>query len=319
MGEDRVGQGMLSVAVVGAGALGGLFGVLLAEAGLRITVLSRRAEVVDMIRREGIAVRDESTAGASPFTGRVEAQLAGAADGPFDAVVLLNKSFDTEWAMGIADGVVAADGVIVSMQNGLRTVPLVEAHPRGVVGTTYQGAAYEPDGTVVWSSPGPTLVAPRPRLEAATRRLVDATAGSRLPLTIAPDRDVMVWSKLVAAISNSVSGALLVSVAEALQSDAVWDVLDRARAEAFDVAGALGVRLDRADMEARFAARPKQASRGTLGSTYQSLVSGRVTEVGDISGAIVEAARSVGVATPCNELLDLLVKAREELADLRGA
>lgn len=305
-----------SVAVVGAGALGGLFAVLLDLAGLPTTVLSRRRDVVARIERDGIHVRDETTDDTSTLLGRPAAARADEADGSFGIVLLLNKSFDTEWALELAARVVADDGLVVSMQNGLRTVPLVEAFDRGVVGTTYQGAAYEPDGTVVWSSAGPTLVAPRPHLGAASDAFVAAVRDSRLPFDVVPDRDVMVWTKLIAAISNSVSGALLVSVADALRSDRVWDAMDRARAEALDVAEKLGVGLDRAELEARFGARPKTASRGTLGSTYQSLASGRVTEVADISGAIVRAAAAVGLPAPYNEMLDLLVAAREELAGL---
>jgi 2-dehydropantoate 2-reductase len=126
----------------------------------------------------------------------------------------------------------------------------------------------------------------------------------------------MLWEKLVAAISNSLSGALLIPVSELLGSKAAHDVLDAARAEAVAVAKALGVALDGDGLLDRLRRAGSGSVGGTVGSTYQSLMSGRRPEVDDISGAIVELAARVGVPTPVNDLLARLVEARLEVGGI---
>lgn len=306
------------VGIVGAGALARLFAALLVAGGQRATLLTRRTAAVEQIRSEGVLVRDESVNGGGAFRAHPNVVPAHEGVGPFDVVLLLNKSYDAEWAAGLGSRVVADGGVVISLQNGLRTAPIVEAAERGVTGTTYQGAGFDANGTVVWSISGPTYAAPRESLRADTERLVTRITSPRCPFAVVPDRDVMVWTKLVSAISNSVSGALFMPVTQVLQSDHVWEILEEARREAFEVATRLGVGLDRVAMEQTMASRPKSASRGTTGSTFQSLASGRLTEVADISGAIAELAQKLGQRAPYNEVLHLLVAAREEMASGGG-
>jgi 2-dehydropantoate 2-reductase len=134
-----------------------------------------------------------------------------------------------------------------------------------------------------------------------------------LPISIVSDRDAMIWEKLVGAITNCVSGALLQPVSAVVQSESAWEIMERAREEIFAVASAIGVAVDREGLEHALAPRPR-TRRGTPGSTFQSLSTGRPTEIDDISGAVVEVAARVGLSVPYNEVLALLVRAREELA-----
>ena len=299
-------QHRLRVAVVGAGALGTLFGAL-----LDATIISRRGEVVEHIDAHGVLVRDFTGADCVERRFAPSAVTDRTAAGPFDVVLLLNKSFDTPWAVELGMSLVATDGIVVTLQNGLRSAEVVEAvGNRGVAGTTYQGVTYLSPGVVEWTIPGPTLLAPRPHLAEAAHRFVTMASSPALPLAIAPDREAMLWSKLIAAASNSICGALALPVSAVLRTDAAWELLAQARAEGFDVAAALGVKLDRAALEPSLAVRQPKVMERATGSTYQSLASGRDDEVDEIATTICELGRQTGVATPVNDTLRLLLRIR---------
>ncbi|WP_432843237.1 ketopantoate reductase family protein [Dactylosporangium sp. CA-092794] len=301
------------VAVVGAGALGQLVGALLAHAGqVAATIVSRRPEAVAAIRARGVEVRrlvtDEPPLHARPAIVAADEAPAGA----FDVVLLLNKSYDTGWAIGLARSIAAPRGAIVALQNGLTSAERVErADPRGVAGVIYTGAAYVGAGIVDHTVHGPLVAAPPPGRAGHVTRLLEALRCPGLPVRIDADRDAMLWEKAVGAMSNAVCGALFLPVREITRSAAAWEVMERARAEVLAVAEACGVRLDRAVLAARFDGRPP--ARHNLGSTFQSLRSGRDTEIGELVGEVEARAAERGVPTPVLATLRLLVRAREEL------
>ncbi|GGM20725.1 ketopantoate reductase family protein [Dactylosporangium sucinum] len=304
----------LRVAVVGAGALGQLVGALLAHDGRAApTIVSRRPEAVEAIRYRGIEVRRLAT-GDPPLHARPA--VVAAADAPsaaFDVVLLLNKSYDTGWAIGLARTLAAADGVVVALQNGLSSAERVErADPRGVAGVIYQGAEYVGPGVVDHTVAGALVAAPPPARAARAAALLGRLDSPALPVRVVADRDAMLWEKAVGAVSNAVSGALFLPVRAITRSASAWEVLERARAEVLAVAAARGVRVDLEVLRSRFAGRP--VARDNPGSTYQSLRSGRGTEIGDFIGEIEACGAERGVPTPVLATLRLLVRAREELS-----
>ncbi|MBW3665215.1 MAG: 2-dehydropantoate 2-reductase [Actinobacteria bacterium] len=309
-----------TVAVVGAGALGCVYAALLERTGVHVTLVTRRSEVAERIASDGVTVEDHRSPGAETL--REYPEVSGPDDVPgagrFDAVLLLNKADDAPWATNLGLRLVADDGLVVSLQNGLRSAELVEsADPRGVAGTTYQGATHLAPGIVAWTGEGPTLLAPRPDAELAAERFASIADQPELPVRIVDDRDVMLWEKLALATANSVSGALMLPVHEMLQAASVRRLMALARAEVYEVAGALDVRLDTDRLESFFGRGAPTTTR-TAGSTYQSLVSGRPSEAADISGVIVERAHEARVDVPVNLTLDLLVRARAELLASSG-
>lgn len=307
----------LRVAIAGAGALGCLFAQLLDRPGFVVDVITRRPDLVDVLNEHGVTVHDErDPAQRVTTTTAVRARSAAHTDrAAYDVVVLLAKASDIEPATELGFALVAEDGIVVSMQNGLRSADVVEGRGRqGVAGATWQGAVAAGPGAVRWTSQGPTFVAPRPPVRAVVDAVAARIDDDRFPFASVADRDVMLWEKLVAAVSNSLSGALLLPVSDLLGSPKAHAILDAARAEAVAVAGAAGVAIDGGALLARLRAAGVGSVGATAGSTWQSLVSGRRPEVDDISGAIATLARQHGVATPVNDLLDQLVAARLQVA-----
>jgi 2-dehydropantoate 2-reductase len=291
-----------------------VFTALLHESGHQVCIVSRRPDIVKTINTDGVTVLHRRNDSDGVLRAPVPAFGPGEviATGPYDVVMLVNKSMDSEFAVDLGAQLSGDDGIVVALQNGLRSAEIVEGIPSGVAGVTYQGATYNHDATVSWTHVGRTLVAARPAIADRTARWVATLSTPSLPWEVASDRDAMLWEKLIAAISNSLSGALLQPVFALMRSESAQQILQRARSEAFDIAASLGVQLDRTRLETAFASGyPSGAD--TSGSTFQSLMSGRPTEVGDISGSIADAAAGMGLPAPYNTALALLVHAREQL------
>jgi 2-dehydropantoate 2-reductase len=304
------------VAVIGAGAVGQLVAALAAgTARADVTLISRRPEVVDEIRAEGLRILDARGATELRSEVRVAVPEEAATTGPYDLVLLLTKCYDVDWAITVGRRLAAADGAVVALQNGLASAAKLErADPRGVAGVIYQGARYVGPGVVERTARGPLQMAPNAAMRARVAELADQISSTDLPVQLCDNRDAMLWEKLVGAVSNSVSGALLLPVCDLSRSASAWQVMERARAEILDIATARGVGLDRSRIVAQFAPRP--VVQANLGSTYQSLVSGRQSEVPEISGEVEALGIEARVATPVNSALRLLVLAREELMTL---
>src|SRR5438045_3690189 len=104
------------VLVAGAGALGSVFGGFLAAAGHDVTLLGR-APHMDAIATDGLVI--EGLFGARRVASAAVATDATLLRPPFDAVLLTVKAYDTAPMLTAVAPLVARDGCVISLQNGL--------------------------------------------------------------------------------------------------------------------------------------------------------------------------------------------------------
>jgi 2-dehydropantoate 2-reductase len=321
--SGTVGEG--PILVIGAGAVGGVLGGLLARAGRRVAFLVHTEESARRIRAEGLEV--SGIRGA--FTVRAEASLwPDDLGGPFGVVLAAVKAYDLAPALRPALGLVASDGLVVSLQNGV-TVDDLEAivGPERAVGCVVGwGATLQPDGTAELTSEGSLVIGSRsPRVQARLeplRRTLDAA----FPTSISPDILADLYSKL---IINSCITSL-----GALSGRTLGWMLSRRRyrnvfvgiiREAVAVADALGVRVPayagKLDYYRFLRGRGLLAGlrrhllirlmgvkyRRLKSSSLQSLERGRPTEVDWFNGWIGRKGRARGVLTPLNDRLTAMI------------
>src|SRR5262245_19489648 len=109
----------MRVLVAGAGALGSVFGGFLRKAGLDVTLLGRAAHL-DTIAARGLRI--DGIWGDHHVDGFAIATDTAALSGRFDAILLPVKSYDTSTVAAAVAPFLAADGVAISLQNGLGNV-----------------------------------------------------------------------------------------------------------------------------------------------------------------------------------------------------
>lgn len=298
------------IAVIGCGAMGTLFGGLLASAGHQVWMVSRDRARAAALERLGIRI-----SGASRRQVRVRAtsdprRVRGAA-----LAFVFVKAHYTAAGGRRAARLLATDGIAVTLQNGLGNVEaLVSAlgADRVVGGTTAHGATLLAVGRVRHAGKGPTALAAPGGGSADVARVARVLSAAGIAAEVVDDLDALLWRKLivsaginpVAAITRLRNGDLI-SVAEAAA------LVRAAVAEAAAVAAARGLPV----APARAAASLREVCRATaknVNSMLQDVLHHRRTEIEAINGAIVAAAERVGTAAPVNEFLLRAVRAIED-------
>jgi len=105
----------LNVAVLGAGAMGCLFGGLLAEKGLKVTLIDVWKEHIDVINKNGLKM---DGFGGDRFI-KISATNDPKSISPVDVVIVMCKATALEQALINAKNIVGDKTVLMSFQNGI--------------------------------------------------------------------------------------------------------------------------------------------------------------------------------------------------------
>jgi 2-dehydropantoate 2-reductase len=308
-----------AVLVAGAGALGSVVGGLLARAGWPVTLLGRAAHL-DAIAREGLVL--EGLFGDHRVRGLTCATDPRALGGPYAAVLLTVKAYDTAAAAAAVAPLMAPDGVLISLQNGLGNLEAAAAvvGPGRVLGArVIFGAEVVAPGRVrVTVYADPVLVGP---LDAADRGLAEAAARwaghfAAAGIPAEPTRVLVaeLWAKVLYNAALNPLGALLgVPYGWLAQDPDARAIMDEVIDEAFAVAAAAGVRLrwpSAAAYREVFYGRLVPATAEHRSSMLQDLERGRPTEIDALNGWVARRGAELGVAAPVNATLARLIRAR---------
>jgi 2-dehydropantoate 2-reductase len=302
----------MTVGVLGAGAVGCYFGGRLAQGGVPVTLVGRPGHV-EAIRRNGLVIDSAS----GPAVVRTAAATDVAAIARADVVLVTVKSTDTDAAADLIATQVSPDALIVSLQNGVDNAWRLRARaPHAVVpAVVYVSTEMSGPGIVKHNGSGRlvmgTPLAPDDRRDAAGERLdvlIGAFNGAGVPCARSADVRVELWTKLATNCAyNAISALTGLRYGVIASQDEARQVMAGAADELVAVAQAEGVALS---AEAAHAAIQTIAEviPGALSSTAQDLQAGRPTEIDHLNGYVVGRGRALGVATPINQTLAVLVK-----------
>src|SRR6267143_4283284 len=304
----------MKVAVVGAGGVGSVFGGRLAAAGHDVWLVHRRREVVEALRRDGL--RLESSDGEQRIA--VNATDDTSEIGPVDVVLILTKSTDTRAAAEASRTLMGEGAIAVTLQNGLGNLEIigeVVGTDRALLGMTYVGATVTGPGRARFTAAGQTFIGePNGQLSQRVNLLAQTLTEAGMPTEATNRLWEMVWGKLVINAAMNATCALTGASGEAaLASPAAFELVGLVAEETAAVARALGVSLPYADPAARVRQHCRDVG-ASKPSMLQDMERGRPTEIDAINGAVVREGARLGVPTPYNRALLLLVKARQEVS-----
>ncbi|CAN0621629.1 2-dehydropantoate 2-reductase [Burkholderia multivorans] len=313
------------VAIVGVGAIGGLFAAALSRAGMRVSALARGA-TLDTLRSHGVRVLDEHGALSSVA---VEASDDAAALGVQDYVVIALKAQALPGLAARLAPLVGPRTVIVAAMNGL---PWWFTH--GLAGPL-DGArldAVDPDGAVSAALPpaqaigcvvhlsssteapgvvrrgrGNRLIvgAPDAALEAGAARVAAALAAGGFEVETTREIRTDIWAKLWGNMNMNPLSALTGSTADRLLDDPLTHALAlRMMEEAAAIGERLGLSTGMSGPERIAVTRQLGAFKTSM---LQDFEAGRPLEIGPILGVFPELGRKLGLPTPyCDAVLGLL-------------
>jgi 2-dehydropantoate 2-reductase len=308
-----------TILVAGAGALGSVIGGLLGRAGAEVTLLGRAAHL-DAIARRGLEI--DGLFGTHRVSGLTCASDAHRLAGPYTVVLLTVKAYDTEaMATAIAPHL-AANGLLVSLQNGLGNLESCAAavgRKRVLGGRVIFGAELRAPGQVrVTVYAAPVLIGSPDASDSDGRAAAEGFAArlARAGVPAVPSDDIVaeLWAKVLYNAALNPLGALLgLTYGELTTDPDARALMNAAIDEAFAVARAAGVRLpwpDAAAYREHFYGQLIPPTAGHRSSMLQDIERGRPTEIEAISGQIVARGLALGVPAPTNDLLARLVRAR---------
>ena len=297
------------VAVVGAGAVGGYFGGMLARAGAPVMMIGRAA-FVESVKKSGLFL--DTVHFQERVQVEVSTKIADAKGADF--VLFCVKTTDTvEVAKELAKCVTPAT-IVVSMQNGvnneeeIRKASGIEA----LSAVVYVAASIVAPGHVKHLGRGDLVVGPKSE---RTEKLAALCERAKIPCRITENIHGELWTKLVWNCAlNAVSGLGRVTYGEIIASEDAKRVVEAAVYEVLAVAHAkriLPPGLE--DPKAALAGAFKIAEQmsGTRSSTAQDMARSKRTEIDSLNGYIARIGAEAGVPTPVNHTLYTLVKLQE--------
>ena len=294
---------MMKVAVVGAGAVGCYYGGMLARAGHDVTLIGR-PQHVEAIERQGLRLETQTFDERI----RVSASSEGSAVRSAQLVLLCVKSTDTESAAAAIKPHLAADALVLSLQNGVENADRLRAIlPQDVLAAVvYIGTEMAGPGHVRHHGRG-ELIIERSR---ASDELAQALIAAGVPTDISDNVRGALWAKLIlncaynalSAITQLPYGRLVKGAGiTAVMRDVVDECLAVAKADDVTIPG---------DVDAAIR-QIAETVPGQYSSTAQDLARGKPSEIDHLNGVIVRRGEALGVATPVNRLLHAIVKLLE--------
>jgi 2-dehydropantoate 2-reductase len=329
---------MMKIAVIGAGAIGGLVGARLALAGEDVTFLVRGANL-EALRNRGIRLIEAD--GQVKVAARVGATDDYGAAGPQDLVIVALKAHQVADVAGRIGALFGPDTVVVTMQNG---IPFWYFHRHG---GDYEGRAVlsvDPGGQLAQHIPPRRILGcvVYPAAELVSPGVIRHIEGSRFPLgeldgsgseraraigacferagLKAPVLDNIraeIWLKLWGNLSfNPISALAHSTLVDICQHPLARDLAANMMREAEAVAAKLGIAF-RVTLDRRIEGAEKVGKHKT--SMLQDVEAGRGPEIDALVGSVIEPARMTGTPTPHIDSAYALVKLLEQtMVEARG-
>jgi len=297
------------IAVVGAGAVGGYFGGMLARAGAPVIFIGRPA-FADAVNRDGMFLDTVQFQERLKIAASTELSAVRGAE----IVLLCVKTTDTAGTARELANVLVSNAIIVSMQNGVDNAEQIHVASglHALPAAVYVAASAPAPGTVKHVGRGDLVLGPENEV---TKRIASLFIRAGVPCRISENLAGELWTKLVWNCAlNAISALGKATYGEILASDDAKELLQGVIYEVLAVAKVAGISLPIfADPKAAIAGAYKIAEQmaATRSSTAQDMMRGKKTEIDSLNGFIVHQGRKLGVATPINHALFTLVKLAE--------
>jgi 2-dehydropantoate 2-reductase len=304
----------MKVGVVGAGAMGSIFGAAFTVAGNETWLIDSNPATLDAIRTRGIVVERRD--------GKVDRYSIPATDRPteiphgLDLVVFQVKGFATASAAKLVEPAVNEKTIVLTLQNGLGNEEVLrEVFPRNpiLIGNSLHSSLLMGPGRVHHTGVRPTYIGPTNKdVVSAADRTGAALKGSGFEVCILSEDAIrhQIWAKFVTNCGSLATSALTGLACDAFnEQDDLLELSDALVRETCAIAVAAGYLLDVDDRIAL--SRDLYRTSGGKPSMLQDIEAGRRTEIDTINGAAVKYADKYAVPAPLNRSMVALVRGRE--------
>lgn len=300
----------MRIAVIGAGAMGALYGGYLSKHNDVLLVDVNKTQV-DTINEKGLVIHEPD---GREMLCHPKAAVSTAGMAPADVVVLFVKAMFSKSALESNRSLIGPDTYLMTLQNGSGHEDVLSQfvdREHVIIGTTQHNSAVLGFGEIRHGGSGKTCIGP---LTGDCQRLAPiAEAFTDCGLECVCDGQVqkLIWGKMTTNVSASVlTGVLQVPLGYIAENEHAWAICETLVREAVAVAAGEGIVFDAEEKIAEVRGVCERSPKG-LTSIYADLRDGRKTEVDTISGSVVRASERNGVPAPTHAAMVRLVHAME--------
>lgn len=299
----------MKIAVIGAGALGCLFGGHLAADGHDVWLLNRREQTASTLSSAGVSIRRD---GDAPLTVGINATTTASDVGPADLVLVLVRAHQTKTALADHAACIGPDTWVLSLQNGLRNYDYLldqVGRSRAFCGVTYEAAITEEPGTITHTSTGLTTFGGGSEDARTTIQETFTEAGFTVK-TVADPRPI-IWEKGALVGATAPILTLTGCPVTQLPTDPLDEVVTRLLTEADRVATTQGIDIDVETIQQTIASMADSHAEHRV-SMAQDIEQGRRTEIDELNGVIIDLAETADIAVPANQHVTALIHGLEQ-------
>ena len=301
----------MKIAIIGAGAMGCIYGGYLSKHN-EVYLVDNNQAVVDIINKDGLKLQENGV----DVLYRPKAVISTEGIGKVDLVILFVKSLYSRAALKQNKGIIGSDTYVMTLQNGSGHEDILsEVVPmeRVIIGTTEDNGAIIEVGHVRHGGTGRTnigmLVQDKEDMLNTLKKCFDDCDFDTL---VHDNIQRLIWDKLFTNVSlSAVTGVLQVKIGFIDENPSAWNLTNQLVKEAIAVSNAMGLGFDEEAVLLKVKKTSENSPNGYT-SIYADLNNGRLTEVDTISGSVIRAAKKYGVEVPSHEFIVNMVHAMEQ-------
>ena len=303
------------VAVLGAGAMGCLFGGLMAEKGLDVTLIDVWKEHVDAINSKGLKMDGH---GGDRYI-KIKATTDPSTLKPVDAIIIMCKATALEKALTNAKNIIGDKTMLMSFQNGIGHEAIMQkiaGKEKVLGGTTTQASNVLGPGHIKNHAALPSWIGEyEGGMSDRVKDLAETFTAHNLETIAVPDIKKRKWMKLFAltaigplsSIFDLHHTDLYISnknqeVSRELGKKIILETREVAKADGVDVTEDECLEMFNKIVDS------KQTNKSSM---CFDILNKRKTEIDFINGAVSKIGKGHGVKTPMNDLMYKMIMVKE--------
>ena len=303
------------VAVLGAGAMGCLFGGLMAEKGLDVTLIDVWKEHVDTINSKGLKMDGH---GGDRYI-KIKATMDPSTLKPVDAIIIMCKATALEKALTNAKNIIGDKTMLMSFQNGIGHEAIMQkiaGKEKVLGGTTTQASNVLGPGHIKNHAALPSWIGEyEGGMSDRVKDLAETFTAHNLETIAVPDIKKRKWMKLFAltaigplsSIFDLHHTDLYISnknqeVSRELGKKIILETREVAKADGVDVTEDECLEMFNKIVDS------KQTNKSSM---CFDILNKRKTEIDFINGAVSKIGKGHGVKTPMNDLMYKMIMVKE--------
>lgn len=300
----------MKIALLGAGAMGSLFGAFLAKNN-EVFLIDHNKEKIETINKEGIEIRNN---GKESCIYEIPCYMFDEKMPSLDIIFVFVKAIKNGDALEGISHIITENTILVSLQNGYgNDKDLIKFQDKNhvVIGSTTHGATQTSYGKIFHAGSGMTYLGENEFNKKSVEIVAGVLKDADLDLKISHDIDRLVIEKLFINIGiNAITALIDKENACIYKNEYAKEMAKNLVYEACEIFNLDGFNFDKERIFEKVLETSEKTGSNTS-SMRADLLKGKQSEIDKINKIIVDKARAKNMKSPYNEAISLLIKAKE--------